>query len=74
MTKLNGQWCEAPRHVLVDSRRHDDLLDFLRHSLDDLEASDSIARFRRADSAFHLAVAAASGNPLLAASIADARE
>ena len=33
MTKLNGQWCEAPRRVLVDRRRHDDLVDALREAL-----------------------------------------
>jgi phenylacetaldehyde dehydrogenase len=28
-TKLNGQWCEAPRRVLVAADRHDELLDAL---------------------------------------------
>lgn len=49
-------------------------LDVLRRSLHDLAAADSVACFRRADSAFHLAVAAAAGNPMLTATIADARE
>ncbi len=29
-TKLNGQWCEAPRRVLVAAERHDELVDALR--------------------------------------------
>jgi betaine-aldehyde dehydrogenase len=33
MTKLNGQWCEAPRRVLVDPAVHDDLADALRSEL-----------------------------------------
>ena len=32
-TKLNGQWCEAPRRVFVAAARHDDLLDALRAAL-----------------------------------------
>jgi betaine-aldehyde dehydrogenase len=31
-TKLNGQWCEAPRRILVASTRHDELVDALRAS------------------------------------------
>jgi len=59
---------------LAASRRDEEQLAVLRDSLHDLETADSVARFRRADSAFHLAIAAAARNPLLAASIADARE
>ncbi len=59
---------------LAAARRDDEQLDLLRGSLHDLEAAESIADFRRADSAFHLAVAAAAKNPVLAESIADARE
>lgn len=33
MTKLNGQWCEAPRRVLVDRSRHDGLVEALRDAL-----------------------------------------
>lgn len=33
MTKLNGQWCEAPRCVFVDDRRHDELVDALEAAL-----------------------------------------
>ena len=29
MTKLNGQWCEAPGKILVPQRLHDDLIDAL---------------------------------------------
>ncbi len=35
---------------------------------------DEAGAFRRADTAFHLAVAHASGNPVLVATVADARE
>jgi phenylacetaldehyde dehydrogenase len=33
MTKLNGQWCEAPRRVFVDAGRHDELVDALEAAL-----------------------------------------
>lgn len=33
MTKLNGQWCEAPGKVLVPGHKHDDLVDALLHQL-----------------------------------------
>lgn len=33
VTKLNGQWCEAPGKVLVPSDLHDDLVDALRAEL-----------------------------------------
>lgn len=33
MTKLNGQWCEAPGKVLVHERRHDELVDALQDAL-----------------------------------------
>ncbi len=32
-TKLNGQWCEAPRRVLVAAARHDDLVEALAGAL-----------------------------------------
>jgi betaine-aldehyde dehydrogenase len=32
-TKLNGQWCEAPRRVFVAAGRHDDLVDALEEAL-----------------------------------------
>jgi betaine-aldehyde dehydrogenase len=32
-TKLNGQWCEAPRRVFVDASRHDELVDALEAAL-----------------------------------------
>jgi phenylacetaldehyde dehydrogenase len=33
MTKLNGQWCEAPGKILVPAKLHDDLIDALMASL-----------------------------------------
>ena len=33
MTKLNGQWCEAPRRVFVDAGRYDELVDALEAAL-----------------------------------------
>jgi phenylacetaldehyde dehydrogenase len=33
MTKLNGQWCEAPRRVFVAAGRHDELVDALEAAL-----------------------------------------
>jgi DNA-binding FadR family transcriptional regulator len=45
----------------------------LRASLDALRDEEAAA-FRRADTGFHLAVAHASGNPVLVATVADARE
>ena len=46
----------------------------LRETIVALDASTSVASFRRADAAFHLGVAAAAGNPLLTAAIEDARQ
>lgn len=45
----------------------------LADSQDALRASDDVGEFRRADSAFHLTVADASGNPMLCRAIEDAR-
>jgi phenylacetaldehyde dehydrogenase len=42
MTKLNGQWCEAPRRVFVHTRRHDELLDALRGELASLRIGSSL--------------------------------
>jgi phenylacetaldehyde dehydrogenase len=36
MTKLNGQWCEAPGKILVPHILHDDLVEALRAALSDL--------------------------------------
>ncbi|ABM10356.1 phenylacetaldehyde dehydrogenase (plasmid) [Paenarthrobacter aurescens TC1] len=33
MTKLNGQWCEAPGKVMVDGSRHDELVEALFEEL-----------------------------------------
>ncbi|MBB4660656.1 aldehyde dehydrogenase family protein [Conexibacter arvalis] len=33
MTKLNGQWCEAPRRILVAAARHDELVSALEAAL-----------------------------------------
>ena len=46
----------------------------LRETIAVLDASESVAAFRRADGAFHSGVAAAAGNPLLTAAIEDARQ
>jgi phenylacetaldehyde dehydrogenase len=43
-TKLNGQWCEAPRRVFVHARRHDELLDALRGELAALPIGSSLER------------------------------
>ncbi|MYU11087.1 aldehyde dehydrogenase family protein [Streptomyces sp. SID8361] len=36
MTKLNGQWCEAPGKILVAAERHDELVDALLEELSQL--------------------------------------
>jgi len=43
-TKLNGQWCEAPRRVLVDARVHDALVDALRDALGAVRVGGSLDR------------------------------
>lgn len=58
---------------LAAERRTDAGLHQLTECQDALLASDGIGGFRRADSAFHLAVADASGNAMLRQSIEDAR-
>lgn len=42
-TKLNGQWCEAPRRVLVAASRHDDLVDALRAELGSIRVGPTFA-------------------------------
>ena len=37
MTKLNGQWCEAPGKVLVARERHDELVDALLENISRLQ-------------------------------------
>ena len=60
MTKLNGQWCEAPRRVLADHRIHDDLVDALRAQLEGVRVGPARAADTEmgplAHSAHHAAV------------------
>lgn len=42
MTKLNGQWCEAPRKVLVHRSRHAELVDALRAVLGSYRIGSSL--------------------------------
>lgn len=42
MTRINGQWCEAPGKVLVNRAIHDDLVEALRRELDALVVGDSL--------------------------------
>lgn len=37
MTKLNGQWCEAPRRILVAVTRHDELLETMLAELERIQ-------------------------------------
>jgi GntR family transcriptional regulator, transcriptional repressor for pyruvate dehydrogenase complex len=58
---------------LAAERRTDADLDRLRAALDDMRSSSGLAMFRRADSAFHLAIANAAANPMLREAIERAR-
>ena len=58
---------------LAATRRNGGHLDRLRASIDALRASDNIPEFRKADSAFHLTIADASGNAYLQKAIEDGR-
>jgi len=58
---------------LAALRRTDEDVAALAGQVRALEESDGAGAFRRADSAFHLAVAEASANPMLARATADAR-
>lgn len=62
---------EAAR--LAAQRRPDDLLATLSDSQTALQESPDVSRFRAADSAFHLAIAAAAQNTLLYQTVEDAR-
>lgn len=42
MTRLNGQWCEAPGKILVHEDRHDDLVAALREQLQRLTVGDAL--------------------------------
>lgn len=55
--------CAAAR--LAATRRDDDDLARLQSSFEEIRRGESLAQSRRADSAFHLAIADAAGNPLL---------
>lgn len=63
--------CAAAR--LAASRRQPEHLDLISESIDEMEASTDLHEFRRADSTFHLRVADAACNPLIAESVEDAR-
>ena len=43
MTKLNGQWCEAPGRVFVPAERHDELVEALLAELSGLTIGSSLA-------------------------------
>lgn len=43
MTKLNGQWCEAPGKILVPAALHDDLVEALLTELQALEVGHCLA-------------------------------
>jgi GntR family transcriptional repressor for pyruvate dehydrogenase complex len=58
---------------LAAERRSDDDVQLMRKFDLDIRNSQSIDEFRQADSAFHLAIAAASGNMLLRQAVEDAR-
>jgi GntR family transcriptional regulator, transcriptional repressor for pyruvate dehydrogenase complex len=58
---------------MAAERRTDTDLDRLRSALDEMRSSDGLGTFRRADSAFHLAIANAAANPMLRESIEHAR-
>ena len=58
---------------LATERRTQDDLDQLRGAIEEMRASSNLFRFRRADSAFHLAIANAAANPMLRVAIARAR-
>lgn len=60
-------------HLAAERRQSEDL-ERMACSIDDLAAATNIQRFRRADSAFHLAVAEASRNPHVVDAITMARE
>jgi GntR family transcriptional regulator, transcriptional repressor for pyruvate dehydrogenase complex len=58
---------------LAAERRTGDDLQHLRAAIEEMRTSDDLFAFRRADSAFHLAIATAAGNPMLRDAIARAR-
>jgi DNA-binding FadR family transcriptional regulator len=64
---------EAMAARLAAERRDDADIGHLVANQEALVASEDIGAFRRADSAFHLAIADASRNPMLRQSIEDAR-
>jgi DNA-binding FadR family transcriptional regulator len=58
---------------LAAERRTGDDLQRLRAAIDEMRASNDLFAFRRADSAFHLAIATAAANPMLRDAIERAR-
>lgn len=65
---------EALAARLAAARRTDDDLARLAGAIEDLRRNDGIPRFRKADSDFHLAVAAAARNPYVEDAIESARD
>lgn len=65
--------CESAAGELAAQRRNDADLARLGTAIDDLSGELTLARFRAADNAFHLALADASRNGRLRAAIEDAR-
>ncbi len=58
---------------LAASRRTEDDLEKLRATVADMQHSESLPQSRRADSTFHLAIADATGNPLLRQAVENGR-
>lgn len=59
--------------ALAAERGTSEQIETLRRHHEELTSSTDVGSFRRADSNFHLAVAAASGNPFLLQAVEDAR-
>jgi DNA-binding FadR family transcriptional regulator len=58
---------------LAALRRSEEELEWLRSAIEEMRASEDLIGFRRADSAFHLALANAAANPMLREAIERAR-
>jgi GntR family transcriptional regulator, transcriptional repressor for pyruvate dehydrogenase complex len=65
---------ESSAARLAAQRRGPDSLRLIEQACADLDQVDSISTFRRADNRFHLLIAEAAGNPMLAQAVTDARE
>lgn len=58
---------------LAALRRTSQAIEQMRTSVEDMRCSQSVPDFRRADTAFHLTIAAAARNPMLYQAVVDAR-